>query len=163
MLGGAAAAADSELLRLAAAARMNTDVRRAVFCCVMGAEDATDAFERLLRLGLKVRVPILPASGISKPALLRLGSKGTSCPTLEDFDTARNFFCRERGRAIASKRLLRLGSRGQRSEECHSPCTRCHWQGLILAKSPQDETERGLVLVSAECRLSDVIEDYASE
>lgn len=77
MLGGAAAAADSELLRLAAAARMNTDVRRAVFCCVMGAEDATDAFERLLRLGLKVRVPILPASGISNPALLRLGSKGT--------------------------------------------------------------------------------------
>lgn len=61
----AAAGADAELLRLAAAARMNTDVRRAVFCCVMGAEDATDAFERLLRLGLKgeaerevVRVPV---------------------------------------------------------------------------------------------------------
>jgi hypothetical protein len=51
----AAAAGDAELLRLAAAARMNTDVRRAVFCCVMGAEDASDAFERLLRLGLKVR------------------------------------------------------------------------------------------------------------
>lgn len=49
----AAAAGDAELLRLAAAARMNTDVRRAAFCCVMGAEDATDAFERLLRLGLK--------------------------------------------------------------------------------------------------------------
>lgn len=50
----AAAAGDAELLRLAAAARMNTDVRRAVFCCVMGAEDAADALERLLRLGLKV-------------------------------------------------------------------------------------------------------------
>ena len=36
---------------------MNTDVRRAVFCCVMGAEDAADAFERLLRLGLKVGRP----------------------------------------------------------------------------------------------------------
>jgi nucleolar MIF4G domain-containing protein 1 len=52
-----AAAGDAQLLRLAAAARMNTDVRRAVFCCVMGAEDAADAFERLLRLGLKVGPP----------------------------------------------------------------------------------------------------------
>lgn len=32
---------------------MNTDARRAVFCCVMGAEDYMDAFERLLRLPLK--------------------------------------------------------------------------------------------------------------
>ena len=55
--GGAnAGGPDAQLLRLAAAARMNTDVRRAVFCCVMGAEDATDAFERLLRLGLKARI-----------------------------------------------------------------------------------------------------------
>jgi hypothetical protein len=63
-----AAAGDAELLRLAAAARMNTDVRRAVFCCVMGAEDATDAFERLLRLGLKVRRPArcaLPMPGFA--------------------------------------------------------------------------------------------------
>lgn len=47
-------AASAELLRLAAAAHMNTDVQRAVFCCIMGAEDANDAFERLLRLSLKV-------------------------------------------------------------------------------------------------------------
>ena len=53
--GGAAAAQDEGLLRLAAAARMNTDVRRACFCAVMGAEDASDAFERMLRLGLKAR------------------------------------------------------------------------------------------------------------
>eukprot|EP00232_Nephroselmis_pyriformis_P028278 CAMPEP_0182860634 /NCGR_PEP_ID=MMETSP0034_2-20130328/5026_1 /TAXON_ID=156128 /ORGANISM="Nephroselmis pyriformis, Strain CCMP717" /LENGTH=210 /DNA_ID=CAMNT_0024992455 /DNA_START=348 /DNA_END=980 /DNA_ORIENTATION=- len=32
---------------------MNTDVRRAVFCVVMGSEDYLDAFEKLLRLGLK--------------------------------------------------------------------------------------------------------------
>ena len=62
--GGAAAAAAagigsdagmpaSELLKLASAMRMNTDTRRAVFCAVMGSEDALDAFEKLLRLGLK--------------------------------------------------------------------------------------------------------------
>ncbi|CAG9459980.1 unnamed protein product [Pedinophyceae sp. YPF-701] len=42
-----------ELLRLAARMRMNTDVRRAVFCCVMGADGAADAAERLLALPLK--------------------------------------------------------------------------------------------------------------
>ena len=42
-----------ELLRLASAMRMNTDARRAVFCAVMGSEDAIDATEKLLRLGLK--------------------------------------------------------------------------------------------------------------
>ena len=45
----------AELLRLAAGQRMNTDARRAVFCTVMGSEDCVDAFERLLRLNLKVR------------------------------------------------------------------------------------------------------------
>lgn len=51
---------DERLLQLAAAARMNTDTRRAVFCAVMGSEDATDAFERLLRLSLKARqLPLL--------------------------------------------------------------------------------------------------------
>ena len=44
-----------ELLRLAVGQRMNTDARRAAFCAVMGSEDCADAFERLLRLGLKVR------------------------------------------------------------------------------------------------------------
>lgn len=61
--GGAAAAAAGvgsdagiaapELLKLASAMKMNTDSRRAVFCAVMGSEDAVDAFEKLLRLGLK--------------------------------------------------------------------------------------------------------------
>lgn len=43
----------AELLRLAAAQRMNTDVRRAVFCAVMGSEDCMEAFEKLTRLPLK--------------------------------------------------------------------------------------------------------------
>lgn len=42
------------LLALAAAQRMNTETRRAVFCIVMGSQDAVDASERLLRLPLKV-------------------------------------------------------------------------------------------------------------
>ena len=44
----------AELLQLAAEQRMNTDVRRAVFCVIMGGEDYVDASERLLRLPLKV-------------------------------------------------------------------------------------------------------------
>lgn len=44
----------AELLKLAAAQRMNTETRRAVFCIVMGSQDAVDASERLLRLPLKV-------------------------------------------------------------------------------------------------------------
>ena len=44
----------AELLRLAAQQRMNTDVRRTVFCVVMGSEDYMDASEKLLRLPLKV-------------------------------------------------------------------------------------------------------------
>jgi len=41
-----------KLLKLAAAQRMNTDIRRAIFCIIMSAEDYVDAFEKLLRLGL---------------------------------------------------------------------------------------------------------------
>lgn len=44
----------AELLQLAAKQRMNTDVRRTVFCIIMGSEDYVDASERLLRLPLKV-------------------------------------------------------------------------------------------------------------
>lgn len=40
------------MLELAAAQRMNTDARRAVFCVVMSGEDYMDAFEKLLRLKL---------------------------------------------------------------------------------------------------------------
>jgi len=47
----------AELLQLAAKQRMNTDVRRTVFCVVMGSEDYVDASERLLRLPLKVCQP----------------------------------------------------------------------------------------------------------
>lgn len=43
-----------QLLSLANTQRMSTDVRRAIFMAVMGSEDASEAFERLARLGLKV-------------------------------------------------------------------------------------------------------------
>ena len=42
-----------QLLRLAAAQRMSTGARRAVFCVVLGSQDCGDALERLLRLPLK--------------------------------------------------------------------------------------------------------------
>lgn len=41
-----------KMLQLAAAQRMNTDARRAIFCIIMSAEDYIDAFEKLLRLEL---------------------------------------------------------------------------------------------------------------
>ncbi|KAF5196303.1 nucleolar MIF4G domain-containing protein 1-like [Thalictrum thalictroides] len=41
-----------KLLQLAAAHRMNTDTRRAIFCIIMSGEDYIDAFEKLLRLDL---------------------------------------------------------------------------------------------------------------
>ncbi|KAB8098092.1 hypothetical protein EE612_027085, partial [Oryza sativa] len=41
-----------KLVQLAAAQRMNTDIRRAIFCIIMSAEDYVDAFEKLLRLDL---------------------------------------------------------------------------------------------------------------
>ena len=40
------------VLQLAAAQRMNTDVRRSLFCVIMTADDCVDAFEKILRLGL---------------------------------------------------------------------------------------------------------------
>lgn len=59
---------DEGMLRLAAAARMNTDVRRACFCAIMGAEDAADAFERLLRLGLKASLDRRPTFPLPVPS-----------------------------------------------------------------------------------------------
>lgn len=45
---------ESDLLTsLAQAQRMNTDVRRKIFCVVMGGNDALDAFEKLLKLNLR--------------------------------------------------------------------------------------------------------------
>ena len=44
---------DAELLKLAVAQRMNTDVRRTIFCTVMSSEDFMDATDKLLRLKLK--------------------------------------------------------------------------------------------------------------
>lgn len=42
-----------KLLQLASAQRMNTDVRRAIFCIIVSGEDYIDAFEKLLRLNLQ--------------------------------------------------------------------------------------------------------------
>ena len=47
-----------DLLQQAARQRMNTDVRRAIFCIIMGSEDYADASERLLRLPLKVMLTV---------------------------------------------------------------------------------------------------------
>ncbi|KAJ3697170.1 hypothetical protein LUZ61_000875 [Rhynchospora tenuis] len=41
-----------KLVQLAASQRMNTDLRRAIFCIIMSGEDYLDAFEKLLRLDL---------------------------------------------------------------------------------------------------------------
>ena len=46
-------AAETSLLEVARAMRMNTPARRSVFVALMGAEDADSALERLLKLGLK--------------------------------------------------------------------------------------------------------------
>ena len=40
---------DAKLLKLATKYRMNTDVRRSVFCIIMGSADCDDAFEKLVR------------------------------------------------------------------------------------------------------------------
>ncbi|XP_022966215.1 nucleolar MIF4G domain-containing protein 1-like [Cucurbita maxima] len=41
-----------KMLQLAAAQRMNTDARKAIFCIIMSGDDYVDAFEKLLRLDL---------------------------------------------------------------------------------------------------------------
>ncbi|XP_054847108.1 nucleolar MIF4G domain-containing protein 1 [Eublepharis macularius] len=43
----------SKILELARKQRMNTDIRRNIFCILMTSEDFLDAFEKLLKLGLK--------------------------------------------------------------------------------------------------------------
>ncbi|XP_068617603.1 nucleolar MIF4G domain-containing protein 1 homolog [Battus philenor] len=44
---------DQKLLELARKQRMNTDVRRSIFCVIMSAQDFMDAFEKLQHLGLR--------------------------------------------------------------------------------------------------------------
>jgi hypothetical protein len=41
-----------ELVQLAKQQRMNTDLRKNIFCVIMGAEDYMDAFEKLSKLSL---------------------------------------------------------------------------------------------------------------
>lgn len=43
----------AKVLELARKQRMNTDIRRNIFCVIMTSEDYLDAFEKLLRMGLK--------------------------------------------------------------------------------------------------------------
>eukprot|EP00941_MAST-03F_sp_MAST-3F-sp1_P006099 g6099.t1 len=52
-ISGIDAAKEAKLMKLAKAQRMNTELRRKIFCVVMGSGDYLDAFERLLRLNLK--------------------------------------------------------------------------------------------------------------
>lgn len=44
-----------KMLQLAAAQRMNTDARRAIFCIIVSGDDYIDAFEKLLRLDLPAK------------------------------------------------------------------------------------------------------------
>ena len=55
------AAASPELLSLAKRQRMSTPVRRMVFVAMMGADSCADAFQRLIRLNLKVALAIATA------------------------------------------------------------------------------------------------------
>ena len=41
-----------KLMQLAAAQRMNTDLRRAIFCIITSGEDYIDTFEKILKLDL---------------------------------------------------------------------------------------------------------------
>ncbi|XP_061195672.1 nucleolar MIF4G domain-containing protein 1-like [Saccostrea echinata] len=43
----------AQLLELARKQRMNTDIRKNIFCIIMSSQDYIDAFDKLLRLGLK--------------------------------------------------------------------------------------------------------------
>ena len=65
---GSGGAGGGELLRLAAAQRMSTEARRAVFCVVLDSTDCADALERLLRLPLKAR-PSPVAHGVRRVAV----------------------------------------------------------------------------------------------
>lgn len=50
--GGSDSVMDQKLLVLAAKYRMNTDVRRTIFCIIMGSADYEDCFEKLVRAGM---------------------------------------------------------------------------------------------------------------
>jgi nucleolar MIF4G domain-containing protein 1 len=43
---------EEEMLKLASKHRMNTDMRRSIFCIIMGSADCDDAFEKLVRAGM---------------------------------------------------------------------------------------------------------------
>jgi nucleolar MIF4G domain-containing protein 1 len=49
---GTEAIETQKLVQLAASQRMNTDLRRAIFCIIMSGEDYLDAFEKLVRLDI---------------------------------------------------------------------------------------------------------------
>ena len=66
------AAASPGLLQLARRQRMSTPVQRMVFVAIMGAESSVDAFERVIRLNLKV--PLLLSLAPCRPVLLLFAS-----------------------------------------------------------------------------------------
>lgn len=59
--------ADAALLALAKAQRMNTIVKRNVFVALMGAEDVESAMDRVLKLGLRVRSPLVCTAAFLSP------------------------------------------------------------------------------------------------
>merc|ERR1712232_868876 len=44
---------ENKILKLAKKQGMNTDIRRAIFTCIMNADDYIDAFDNLLKIPLK--------------------------------------------------------------------------------------------------------------
>jgi nucleolar MIF4G domain-containing protein 1 len=50
--GNAPMTEEEEMLKLASKHRMNTDMRRSIFCIIMGSADCDDAFEKLVRAGM---------------------------------------------------------------------------------------------------------------
>lgn len=51
--GGKSEGFSEKILKLAKKQHMNTDIRRAIFCIIVSAEDYTDAFMKLVKLSLK--------------------------------------------------------------------------------------------------------------
>eukprot|EP00127_Corallochytrium_limacisporum_P001200 Clim_evm35s44 gene=Clim_evmTU35s44 len=49
----AGSSSDAKIMQLAKKQRMTTDIRRAIFTVIMSADDINDAFEKLLKMGLK--------------------------------------------------------------------------------------------------------------
>lgn len=59
-----------DLLELAAKQKMNTDLRRSVFCILMASEDYLDAVSKLVTLGLKSKTKDIVYPALLSPLLV---------------------------------------------------------------------------------------------